>query len=293
MKRTFISAGLILTILSLFSVAALAFPSTMSYQGILKDKNNSALTGTYAMVFSIYNAVGPAVWHETQSVTASGGLFNVTLGSVTALTPAVFDGNAKFIGIAVGTDSEMTPRTALMPVLYAFRASVADSLSTGAVTSAATATTAGYSILTGTATTAGYAILSGSSTVAATASNALAVNGIPASTEALNGKLFPISTGGQFPIAVIPTSEMTASNSEKVGGRSITVGSGTIAEGETSISIASSAVATTSVILVTGGPQDLNPGSIYVSARSTGSFTIKIANSAPSGGYVFSYLIIN
>lgn len=100
-----------------------AVPSTMSYQGILKDNSGNYLTGTYAMVFKLYSASsgGSALWTETQSsVSVSSGKFNVVLGSV---TPISVDFTADYwLGITVGADSEMTPRVKLNTIGYAFMA---------------------------------------------------------------------------------------------------------------------------------------------------------------------------
>jgi len=100
-----------------------AIPATMNYQGRLTQSDGSPVNGTVSVVFRLYDVVsgGTALWQESQSVSVSNGNFSVELGTVTPLTPAVFV-NPVFLGVTVGTDSEMTPRRPLSSVPYAFKA---------------------------------------------------------------------------------------------------------------------------------------------------------------------------
>ncbi len=69
------------------------------------------------MTFALYK--GPTkVWEETQSVDVVDGIFNVLLGKVTPLNTVPFD-TAIDLGIKVGTDPEMSPRTPLAESAYA------------------------------------------------------------------------------------------------------------------------------------------------------------------------------
>jgi hypothetical protein len=108
-----------------------AVPGQMNYQGILKDGSGNLLTGSYAMVFTIYDSAsgGTSLWTETQTVSVEAGLYNIQLGSSTALSSSVFNGSTRYLGVKVGSDSEMTPRVVLVSVPYAFRASIADQVS--------------------------------------------------------------------------------------------------------------------------------------------------------------------
>ena len=116
-------------------------PTQISYQGVLKDSSGNAVTNhSLSMVFSIYSAAsgGSALWTETQTVSVEAGIYSIQLGSATAISSSVFDGTTRYLGIKVGTDSEMTPRLALNSVPYAYRANTADSIASGtAVTSLA------------------------------------------------------------------------------------------------------------------------------------------------------------
>ena len=107
--------------------------STIAYQGRLADSSGSPLNGTYAMVFRFYSSStgGSALWEEdwtgANSVQVSNGLFNVMLGSLNAIPQSLISGNdGLWLGVTVGTDSEMTPRVQIGSVPYAFRANQAD-----------------------------------------------------------------------------------------------------------------------------------------------------------------------
>lgn len=100
---------------------------TIAYQGRLADSIGNPLTGTYPMVFRLYNAAsgGAPLWEEqwtgSNSVAVSDGLFNVMLGSITPIPQTVVNGNnSLWLGISVSSDDEMTPRVQLGSVPYAF-----------------------------------------------------------------------------------------------------------------------------------------------------------------------------
>lgn len=121
MKRSI----LILFLLALLSNALFsqAIPKQISYQGVLKDAAGNVLNGDFNMTFRIYNdaSSGTALWTENQTVAAANGLFNVQLGSVSPITTVPFD-RIHFLGITVGTASELSPRALLSPAPYSFMA---------------------------------------------------------------------------------------------------------------------------------------------------------------------------
>jgi len=103
-------------------------PQTMSYQGLITDANgNPVIDGNYTITFTIYDtdpaagATGKSnIWQETQTVQVAGGIVNVLLGKVNPLT-IDFD-KQYWLGIALGTEPELTPRTQLTSSPYSFRA---------------------------------------------------------------------------------------------------------------------------------------------------------------------------
>jgi hypothetical protein len=115
----------------LFSAAALcspfasaAVPSTVTHQGRLYDASGKPITGTLSVKFALYASVAAttSIWTETYMVTFDQGYFSVELGSVTPLDTTVLDGSTLYLGITVGTDPEMTPRSPVASVPYAILA---------------------------------------------------------------------------------------------------------------------------------------------------------------------------
>jgi len=91
--------------------------SAINYQGRLADSSGSPLSGTYTMTFRLYEAAtgGTALATDIQDVVVTGGLFNTEL----YFDQSYFDGRALWLGVKVGSDSEMTPRQEFGPVPYA------------------------------------------------------------------------------------------------------------------------------------------------------------------------------
>jgi hypothetical protein len=99
-------------------------PSTVGFEGQLADANGDPVAdGNYTITFSLYSVEsgGTALWAEQQTVSVEDGLYSVQLGSVTALDPSDFDG-ARWLGITVSGDSEMTPRIPISAVPFALNA---------------------------------------------------------------------------------------------------------------------------------------------------------------------------
>ena len=113
-----------LMILVARAALAASVPPTVGYQGRLYDQNGNPVSGTMSVTFSLYTSAagGTAVWTETESVSFANGYFAVQLGSVTAFGTTAFDGTVRYLGVKVGTDAEMTPRTAVASVPYALAA---------------------------------------------------------------------------------------------------------------------------------------------------------------------------
>lgn len=116
------------SLLGLFLLGSIAVqaapPRTMGYQGVLTDEGGSPVPdGTYSMTFSIYGEPtgGTALWTETQDVPVAGGNFDVVLGKITPLSSLQFD-DPFWLGLAVGGEAEMTPRTELTGAPYSHMA---------------------------------------------------------------------------------------------------------------------------------------------------------------------------
>ena len=131
MKQRFYSV----TVAALLLLACGAFaqvPMLLNYQGQLSDPSGNPKNGTFTMQFAVYDAEsggnqlpsgGP--WSETQSVTVNNGVFNVLLGSVTALPGALFAGGPsdsagplRFLQVTVNSET-LTPRRRIVSAAYA------------------------------------------------------------------------------------------------------------------------------------------------------------------------------
>jgi len=133
-KLLIIITGLALILSILPSTAYTAIPQKINYQGYLTDPQGIPIGDTVSIAFSIYSQAsgGMALWTETRSVTLTDGLFSVDLGNSTPIT-LPFD-TQYYLGVRIGSDSEMTPRQPMTSVGYAFRAKEAYSVKDNAVT---------------------------------------------------------------------------------------------------------------------------------------------------------------
>jgi hypothetical protein len=116
MKNYYLSTFLLITTI------VFAIPSQIPFQGRLTDDLGNPINGIMNITFSLYDAEteGIAIWSETQAVNIENGLFSVKLGSLSPLSADDFSDSERWIAIVVDADSEMTPRTKLASVPYAF-----------------------------------------------------------------------------------------------------------------------------------------------------------------------------
>ena len=137
-RRYMLTALVALGALAMSTVQA-AVPTLINYQGRLADGDGAPLDTTVSMVFTIYDseAGGISKWTETQpSVSVAGGLFNVLLGSVTPISDSVFKAPARYLGVQVGSDPELIPRSRIVSVGYAQRVATVDGATGGTISSA-------------------------------------------------------------------------------------------------------------------------------------------------------------
>lgn len=158
--------------------AALAIPTTLNYQGHLRDPDGSLTTGAYDITAKIYNvATGGSPLYTTTlpDVTVRDGLFNIVLGDNPALPSSVFASSPLYIGISLDGGAELIPRQRLHAVPWAFQAStlinnaVAQTVqgltSNGNVTVNGSAAVSGDTALNGNASVSGDTALNGNATV--------------------------------------------------------------------------------------------------------------------------------
>ncbi len=137
-KQVTILMLMILISLSITTLTRAQIPRLISYQGIYTDTLGVAkLDSTYSFTFRLYNTSsgGTALWTETKSIATKKGLFSTNFGDVTPLS-LPFD-VPYWLGIQVGANPELLPRTQLTSSSYSLRAIKAD---TAAYTAGATLT---------------------------------------------------------------------------------------------------------------------------------------------------------
>lgn len=118
--RVGLSVFLGLPVLALASQASAAVPSVLNHQGRLYDASNEPVNGPIDIEFAIYDApdaLAP-VWSEIHTITFEDGYYSVTLGNDDPLLD-ILTGDEMYLGITVGSDPEMTPRSPIDSVPYA------------------------------------------------------------------------------------------------------------------------------------------------------------------------------
>ncbi|MBI2439304.1 MAG: hypothetical protein HYV45_01730, partial [Candidatus Moranbacteria bacterium] len=103
---------------------------------LFNSENKIITNGTYEVRFAIYSKdrsesdpypsntdSGSRLWEETQTVTVKNGMFRIFLGAVNSL-PAdmTFESGDYYVGMRIGTDSEIVPRKKLGSVPSAINA---------------------------------------------------------------------------------------------------------------------------------------------------------------------------
>lgn len=119
--------------------AEAALAAAIPIQGRLTNSAGNPLNGSHQLRFRLYDVAtgGTHLCESTQTVWVDEGLFNTAIPLVDLADPAhscflYIDGRQLYLGITVGSDAEMTPRQAILPVPYAW------SLRPGAVIKGAT-----------------------------------------------------------------------------------------------------------------------------------------------------------
>lgn len=121
MRKQFLNTACFFIITLLVPISALRADNTqIPVQGYLTDASGNVVNATTDMVFRLYTVAtgGTAVWSSgTVSVAVSNGFYSTTLGSSSNAIPSL--GTDLYLGITVGTDSEMLPRNEFSAVPFA------------------------------------------------------------------------------------------------------------------------------------------------------------------------------
>jgi hypothetical protein len=124
-KRTLVTLRTVTLLVALFGLgittANAEAPALIPYQGRLTDKAGRPVNATLSMTFALYAVPtgGTAAWIEAHpNIQVVDGLFIAYLGETVPLSSGVLNDNP-YLGLTVGSDSEMTPRQQWGSVPYA------------------------------------------------------------------------------------------------------------------------------------------------------------------------------
>jgi microcystin-dependent protein len=123
MKRTIFITILFVFLLPVCAFGQLAQPNVINYQGVLRDADGHAVPdASYSMTFRLYSQAtgGTAIWEEIHgNVDVLNGVFSVDLGAVEEFNLPF--NQPYWLGIQVGSDPELSPRTKLTSAPYTFQ----------------------------------------------------------------------------------------------------------------------------------------------------------------------------
>lgn len=122
--RTILSVMALVVPLLCLPAVLWAVPGVMSYQGKLNDRQGNPINGSRTVTITIYDAAdgGNILWTDTQSLNILNGILNVELGSpANPISESTFVSNNTYLGIKVGSDSEMTPRQKITSSAFAIK----------------------------------------------------------------------------------------------------------------------------------------------------------------------------
>ncbi len=126
--------AVVLTAVFLAVSAVAEVPQVINYQGFLTKPNGSPVNdGDYLIRFTIWqheSSTDPSdiVWSsDYREITVTNGLLSYNLGDTVNLPDDLFaTDTTRWLGIKVSTDAEITPRTRLAAMPYAYHALRAD-----------------------------------------------------------------------------------------------------------------------------------------------------------------------
>jgi len=132
MKNTISKVVLIIGLaVGILTLSMADIPKQINIQGQLTDPTGVPLNGVYTCTFSLYSLPtgGNYFYQESFSyLTVQNGIFNYSLGSNGSL--GLVFGTTYWLGITIGTDPEMSPRTPIVSVGNAYKALNSDSSGT-------------------------------------------------------------------------------------------------------------------------------------------------------------------
>ena len=126
MKRHLLS---VILLMALLPAGVFAVPNYLTHQGRIITSTNTPIAGADSLTFALYAAEGgSALWSETLDVVFDNGYYTVILGADNALPDDIFDGDTRYLGVALGDNAEMAPRIKVASVPYALVAGQAEAV---------------------------------------------------------------------------------------------------------------------------------------------------------------------
>jgi len=113
-----------LAVLLLAGVLSAQSTTLLHLQARVSNASGVPVNGPVTLGIAVYSSSsgGSPLWSESQGTVALSGVVHVLLGSSTALPASLFNGSDRWLGITVGGDAEMTPRSLIASAPYAMRA---------------------------------------------------------------------------------------------------------------------------------------------------------------------------
>jgi len=128
-------SGVTLFLFVFYATGFAAVPGWINFQGQLAAPDGTPLDTTVSITFRLYADVwsDTPLWDEIHDVTTVGGLYSVQLGSADNFPQTFYDDATTWLGIQVGADTEMSPRTLFSAVPYAYRIGTIDEAEGGTI----------------------------------------------------------------------------------------------------------------------------------------------------------------
>lgn len=128
---------LALALIALAGLVNAEVPNAINYQGRLTNSDGTVVDdGDYQIKFEIYGSEDgdDSFWSSGyQTVTVKDGLFSKHLGYNEVWPEETFTGNIRYLGITVGEDPEIYPRTQFTSVPWSLRVGTIDDASGGEI----------------------------------------------------------------------------------------------------------------------------------------------------------------
>ncbi len=253
--------------LSMLSAAAGAqVPNKIGYQGRLLKADGSPEAGQHSLSFKIFDLAsgGSALWTEDQTVSLSDGYYAVQLGSVTALSPAVFSGGDRYLELAVD-GTALSPRQAIDSVPFALLANTSTNLSGGTVnaTSVTVGGANGTSIGSGGISVGGSTVVNASGRLVSSAVDTSALQSRVSGTCASGTAVTAVNQDGSVACSAVDV--FISNQSSAVQDATFNIGRGASVGGNFSVATANSPAR----LSVTGSAPASGTGVVSGSAGST------------------------